>query len=86
MHRNAKNDERIDFFMTTERYEGEIKNCEPKKCDDLSWFALNELPENTIDYVRVAIKAFLNGEPYSEFGWHLKVPTLQNRASLGATR
>jgi ADP-ribose pyrophosphatase YjhB (NUDIX family) len=70
MHRKAKDDERVDFFMTTERYEGEIRNLEPHKCDDLSWFSLESLPENTIDYVRVAIEAFLRNEPYSEFGWN----------------
>ena len=70
MHRKAISDERIDFFMTTERYLGNVENKEPHKCDDLSWFPVDNLPENTIDYVRVAIGAFLRNEPYSEFGWN----------------
>ena len=69
MHRKAASDERIDFFMTTKGYKGEIKNCEPHKCDDLSWFPLDTLPENTVDYVRVAIEAYRRNELYSEFGW-----------------
>lgn len=69
MHRKAEKDERIDFFMTTDRYEGEIENMEPHKCDDLGWFPLEALPENTIDYIAVAIRAFQNGQCYSEFGW-----------------
>lgn len=40
MHRKAKNDERIDFFMTARKYTGEIVNNEPDKCDDLHSFRL----------------------------------------------
>ena len=69
MHRKAKDDERIDFFMTTDRYEGEIENREPHKCDELKWFPMDQLPENTIDYIVTAISAFQNNEYYSEFGW-----------------
>lgn len=69
MHRKSDQDERIDFFMTTGKYEGTIENKEPDKCDDLQWFSLNELPENTIDYVRAAIEAYRKGETYSEYGW-----------------
>jgi 8-oxo-dGTP diphosphatase len=69
MHRKASNDERIDFFMTTESYAGEITNCEPHKCDDLRWFELDALPENLVDYVRVAIEHYKQGVTYSEFGY-----------------
>ena len=69
MHRKAANDERVDFFMTTKSYSGDIQNCEPNKCDDLSWFSLDELPENIIDYVKVAIEKYKEGVVYTEFGW-----------------
>lgn len=69
MHRKAANDERIDFFMTASIYKGDIQNCEPNKCDDLSWFSLDNLPENTVAYVKAAIEAYKNGVMYSEFGW-----------------
>ncbi len=68
MHRRM-DDERIDFFTTTPRYEGEIQNCEPEKCDDLSWFPLDALPENTIEYIREALEHIQKGETYSEYGW-----------------
>ncbi|MEZ4200013.1 MAG: hypothetical protein R3B69_00185 [Candidatus Paceibacterota bacterium] len=58
MHRKATHDERIDFFMTTSTYQGEVTNCEPEKCDDISWFPLDTLPNNTIDYVRQAIESY----------------------------
>lgn len=69
MHRKGEHDERFDFFMTTDKYTGEIINNEPNKCDDLSWFPLDNLPDNIVDYVAVAIKHFRNGVTYSEFGW-----------------
>ncbi len=69
MHRNAANDERIDFFVTATAFDGEMQNCEPHKCDDLQWFPLNSLPQNTIDYIRVAIEAYKAGIFYSEYGF-----------------
>jgi len=36
MHRKA-GDERIDFFVEVSRWQGEIINNEPQKCDRLDW-------------------------------------------------
>lgn len=69
MFRKASMDERIDFFMVATAYEGEITNTEPHKCDDLSWFPLDALPPNMVDYVRVALTHYRNGVAYSEYGW-----------------
>jgi ADP-ribose pyrophosphatase YjhB (NUDIX family) len=69
MFRKATSDERIDFFMTADTYEGEITNAEPHKCDDLSWFPLEALPENMVPYVRDALVHYLNEVTYSEHGW-----------------
>ncbi len=69
MHRKGPNDERIDFFMTTSVYTGEVTNCEPHKCDDISWFDLEALPENMVGYVRIAIENYMKGVFYSEHGW-----------------
>lgn len=65
MHRR-ENDERLDIFFTTDKWEGEPKNMEPDKCDDLSWFPLDDLPPNTIPYIKQAIENFRIGIYYSE--------------------
>lgn len=71
MHRQASetNDERLDFFFTCKLYGGEIKNSEPHKCDDLNWFSVENLPENTILYIRQGIEKAIKKEYYSEIGW-----------------
>jgi len=68
LHRK-QDDERIDFFFKIKKWTGEPVNTEPDKCDDLSWFDLNELPSNTIPYIRQAIECYKNNIIYSEFGW-----------------
>jgi 8-oxo-dGTP diphosphatase len=68
MHR-IEGDERVDFFVQVHMWQGGIVNAEPEKCDDLRWVNLNELPENTIPYVRRAISNHLNGITFDEFGW-----------------
>ena len=62
-------DERIDFFLTAEKWTGEISNQEPDKCDDLGWYPLTSLPDNVIPYVRQGLQNLRSGVLYSEFGW-----------------
>jgi 8-oxo-dGTP pyrophosphatase MutT (NUDIX family) len=72
MHRHCpegKINERIDFFFVAKEWQGEPKVMEQDKCDDLSWYSLNELPQNMISYVRVAIEKYARGQLYSEFEW-----------------
>ena len=69
MHRKS-NDERMDIFLTIDKWGGEPKNMEPHKCDDLSWFDLNNLPENTIPFIKQVIKNIQNKIIYSEFGFN----------------
>jgi ADP-ribose pyrophosphatase YjhB (NUDIX family) len=68
MHRR-QDDERVDFFFEVKKWTGEPINTEPEKCDDLSWFPLDDLPANTIPYIRQAIECYRKGIIYSEFGW-----------------
>lgn len=59
--------ERIGFYFTIDKWEGELHNAEPEKCDDLSWFSVDALPANTIPHIRKAIMCIQQGEQYSEF-------------------
>ena len=68
IHRRSEA-ERVSFFFTTSRWQGEPQNLEPHKCSELAWYPLRQLPPNMVPYVRHAIVQTLAGEPYSEFGW-----------------
>ena len=69
MHRKKSDEERIDFFLAAKDWKNEPRITEPDKCDDLRWFELGNLPQNTIPYVRHAIGCIRKGIFYSEFGW-----------------
>ena len=70
MHRRkADDEERIDFFVRAHRWEGDIRNAEPEKCEALAWVDPNRLPPDVIPYVSAGIAHVLEGTTYSEFGW-----------------
>jgi 8-oxo-dGTP diphosphatase len=69
MHRQAGDREYIDFAFLAKKWEGELENKEPEKCDDVSWFSLDEIPEKTIPYVKEVIRCYREGIAYAEFGF-----------------
>ncbi len=65
----AKHDEtgeRVDLFFMVGKWSGEPKINEPHKCDDIRWFPVNNLPENTMHHVRDAVLKSEKGILYSE--------------------
>lgn len=64
------NEERLNLFWQCSKWEGEIMNKEPHKCDDLSWFQKDDLPENLVPELKVVLSAIKAGEFYSEFNWN----------------
>lgn len=68
MHRRS-NDERVDFFLATHKWSGEPRNQEPGKCDQIAWFSVDQIPRNTIPYVRRALENYRNGIWFDEYGW-----------------
>lgn len=71
MHRRS-DEERVSFFLTTSAWSGTIVNAEPDLCDDLSWRSLDDLPRNTIPYLRRALWNYRTGTFYDGFGWDEK--------------
>ena len=77
MHRLEKFEEdkyesshqRIDAFFTASAWQGEIKNMEPTKCPDLSWFPLHNLPKNIVPYVKSALEQISKKNIFSEYGF-----------------
>ncbi len=69
MHRLSPDSERIDFFLTTTGWSGEVRNLEPEKCDELRWVPVGRLPDTTIPYVAAAIETWRRGEWFGAFGW-----------------
>jgi 8-oxo-dGTP pyrophosphatase MutT (NUDIX family) len=68
MHRNS-DQERVDFFVSASRWSGSIANCEPEKCGGLEWFPLHDLPQNMVQYVRVALEKFRDRQWFCSYGW-----------------
>jgi len=68
MHR-LDGEERVDFFVKIRDWAGEPANTEPDKCDDIRWVDVNELPANTIPYIRQALRNHFQENRFDEFGW-----------------
>lgn len=69
IHRKSPDQEYIDFFFVVKKWEGEPTIGEPDKCDDLSWFPLNNLPDNLLPHVTQAVENYNKRIPFSESGW-----------------
>ncbi len=71
MHANIRDGagEYFNVYLTTDSWKGEITNMELDKCESLDWFDRNNLPENTIKYVRQALDCIDKGIFYSNFGF-----------------
>ena len=69
MHRKKLDEERIDYFFECSEWSGDIAIIEPDKCDRLDWIDINNLPDNTIDYIHEALKNRGEGIAFSVYGW-----------------
>ena len=68
MHR-LDGEERVDFFVEVRKWDGEPVNAEPEKCDDLRWVNVDDLPANTIPYIKQALRNHRVGVKFDEFGF-----------------
>ena len=69
IHRKYPGQEYIDFFFICKKWIGSPTIQEPEKCDDMSWFSLDNLPENLLPYIREALNNYQNKIAFSETGW-----------------
>lgn len=68
MH-NSSSGGRMAFFFSVEVWKGEPSNSEPDKCDDLSWFSFDSLPERMVPYCREALRHIAERRQFSLYGW-----------------
>lgn len=61
-------DNYVCFFFEATRWEGEIRNCEEDKCDDIGWFGLEALPPNLTPEVAQALENYQKKVYYSNVG------------------
>ncbi len=59
-------DNYVCFCFMTENWQGEIKNCEEDKCDDVRWFDLDALPENITPEVKLGLENYRQKVYYSK--------------------
>lgn len=72
MHRKSSDDlEYIDFFLTVNKWQGKPKIIEHNKCDEMQWFSLNNLPENTLPHIKQATENYSKKIQFSELGGDL---------------
>lgn len=74
MHRgdtHPSNDELtwVDVYFEATNWQGELINAEPHMHKSLDWLDLNDLPENVIPAVKLALEAIAAGQTYTECYW-----------------
>lgn len=56
-------------YFVCKKFSGEPKIMESNKCSEIIWTDINKLPSDVIDDRRQAVKAYLKGINYLEYGW-----------------
>ena len=69
IHRKSSDAEYVDFFFVVRKWKGNPEIVELHKCDDLSWFPLDELPKNLLPHVKEALDNYKNKISFSGSGW-----------------
>ena len=65
-HRLASDKTYYDIYFTVDHYDGTPSIMEPKKCAELEWFDIKNLPPDIIDCRRSVINDFQKNIAYSE--------------------
>lgn len=62
--------EYFNIFFTVDSWEGVPTIMEPDKCDQLTWFNMQDLPKNMTESTRRYFEARSKNEMYSDFGFN----------------
>ncbi|WP_234355443.1 NUDIX hydrolase [Kitasatospora aureofaciens] len=60
---------RLQLFFRPARYDGEVRNAEPHKCEELRRWPLNRLPADIVPYTAHALTEIARGSRLSTVGW-----------------
>lgn len=69
VHKRYANKEMIGFFFEASEWEGELRNMEPHKHDDLGWFEVDALPNNCQNAFTHVLAMIEQNKFFSELGW-----------------
>ena len=69
VHRKSVDDIRIDVWFEAMSWQGDPVNNEPDRHSGIEWFAPQELPKNTMDYMHFGLDVIADGQTYGEFNW-----------------
>jgi len=68
-HRKGPTNQLVATCFVSHDWQGELVNSEPTKHDEYVWFNINQLPDDMLPAHKQAIKAYAQGNYYSEHGW-----------------
>lgn len=68
-HRRSVDSDWVDVIFEATKWSGEVINAEPEVHSEVAWFALDDLPENTVPHQRLLLDALAKGEQFVEEGW-----------------
>ena len=61
--------ERMNLLFEATKWEGEFANAEPEKCEELRWFAPDDMPDNLAPELRLMFDRLAQGHAYSDLGF-----------------
>lgn len=56
----------VDYYFEILKYDGNPKIKEPQKCDEMNWYEIENIPENTLPHIKTALNHIKNKAPISE--------------------